>query len=222
MSAVRPGWSRDAMAARAAQELRDGDYVNLGIGIPTLISNHIPAGIRVTLQSENGMLGMGPFPYDDEIDPDLINAGKQTITALPTSSFFSSAESFAMIRGGHIDVAILGAMEVSASGDIANWTVPGKMVKGMGGAMDLVAGVRRVIAVMDHCSRDGTPKLLAACRLPLTGKKVVERVITNLGVFTCQPALGRFDLIELAPGTSLADVEAVTGAPVQLSTQAAA
>jgi 3-oxoacid CoA-transferase subunit B len=211
------GWSRDAMAARAAAELRDGDYVNLGIGIPTLVSNHIPNGISVTLQSENGMLGMGPFPYPDEIDPDIINAGKQTITQLPTSSFFSSSTSFAMIRGGHIDVTILGAMEVSAGGDIANWTVPGKMVKGMGGAMDLVAGVRRVIAVMDHRSRDGKSKLLSSCSLPLTGKAVVERVITDLGVFACNREDCVFEILELAPGVSLADVEAATGAPVRLA-----
>jgi 3-oxoacid CoA-transferase subunit B len=210
------------MAARAARELHDGDYVNLGIGIPTLVSNHLPAGVSVTLQSENGMLGMGPFPYPDEIDPDLINAGKQTITALPTSSFFSSSDSFAMIRGGHIDVAILGAMEVSASGDIANWTIPGKMVKGMGGAMDLVAGVRRVIAVMDHVSRDGTPKLLGACSLPLTGRAVVERVITNLGVFDCNADAGSFDLVECAPEVTRAMIESATGAPITGSVECAA
>ncbi len=200
-------WSRDQLAQRAAKELRDGFYVNLGIGIPTLVANYIPPGMEVTLQSENGMLGMGPFPYDDEVDADLINAGKQTITALKKTSYFSSADSFAMIRGGHIDLSILGAMEVSERGDLANWMVPGKMVKGMGGAMDLVAGVKRVVVVMEHNSKEGAPKLLTKCELPLTGVGVVDLVITDLGVFEIDKHGARpMKLLELADGVSLAEI----------------
>ena len=210
-------WTRDEMAARAAQELEDGFYVNLGIGIPTLVANHIPAGIEVTLQSENGMLGIGPFPYEGEEDPDLINAGKQTISELPISSYFSSADSFAMIRGGHIDLTVLGAMEVAENGDIANWMIPGKMIKGMGGAMDLVAGVKKIIVVMEHVSKDGSPKFIPACTLPLTGTNVVDMIITDLAVFQRPDHNSPFRLMGLAPDTTAEQIAAMTTAHYEIA-----
>jgi 3-oxoacid CoA-transferase subunit B len=210
-------WTRDQIAARAALELRDGFYVNLGIGIPTLVANDIPDGMHVTLQSENGMLGMGPFPYEGEADPDLINAGKQTITELAQSSYFNSAESFAMIRGGHIDLSILGGMQVSESGDLANWMVPGKMVKGMGGAMDLVAGVKRVVVVMEHCEKTGAAKFLRQCTLPLTGAGVVDLLITDLAVFEIDRKAGAPTLLELAVGVDLAELCAKTEANFEVA-----
>jgi 3-oxoacid CoA-transferase subunit B len=210
-------WTRDQMAARAAKELKDGFYVNLGIGIPTLVSNYIPEGVDITLQSENGMLGVGPFPLDNEVDPDIVNAGKQTVTEVKGTAYFSSADSFAMIRGGHIDLSILGAMEVAENGDLANWMIPGKVVKGMGGAMDLVAGVKRVIVIMEHVSKDGQSKLLKECTLPLTGRRVVDMVVTELGVFGIdKKSSGGATLLELADGVTVDEIKAKTKAKLAI------
>ena len=208
-------WTRDQMAAHAARELRDGFYVNLGIGIPTLVANHIPEGMSIQLHSENGMVGMGQFPFEGDEDADIINAGKQTVTELPTTSYFSSADSFAMIRGGHIDLAILGGMEVSASGDLANWVIPGKMVKGMGGAMDLVASARRVVVAMEHTTREGAPKIVKRCTLPITGLRVVHNIATEMAYIRATPS--GLVLEEIAPGLSVEDVQSATGAPLLIS-----